>query len=192
VVLALAFLIGCAGTREPAPLPPETGAAVDAARTAPPTTALAESRPTRLLIPAIAVDTGLMDLGLNPDGSLQVPPDGSTAGWYTGAPTPGEIGPAVLAAHVDWKGDKGVFYHLREMKPGDEVVVERADGSVALFVVRSVEQHPKDQFPTKAVYGDVDTPELRLITCGGDFDDEARSYRDNIVVFAEMVGSSRR
>ena len=63
---------------------------------------------------------------------------------------------------------------------------------VSLSVVRSVEQHPKDQFPTKAVYGDVDTPELRLITCGGDFDDEARSYRDNIVVFAEMVGSSRR
>jgi hypothetical protein len=78
------------------------------------------------------------------------------------------------------------------MKPGDEVIVERADGSTALFVVRRVEQHPKAQFPTRDVYGDVGSPQLRLITCGGDFDDEARSYRDNIVVFAEMVGSTPR
>jgi len=134
--------------------------------------------------------TAVMDLRLTADHTLEVPPDAKTVGWYTGAPTPGEVGPAVLAAHVDWKGEKGVFYDLHEMQSGEEIVIERTDGSTVRFVVRRVEQHPKDRFPTDQVYGDVDTPQLRLITCGGDFNDEARSYRDNIIVFAELLGST--
>jgi hypothetical protein len=141
--------------------------------------------PVRLRIPAIGVDTGLMALGLMPDGSLEVPPDGGTAGWYSGSPTPGEPGPAVLAAHVDWKGAEGVFSDLHNLRPGDEVSVDRRDGSAARFTVARVAQYPKDRFPTDDVYGDVDSPQLRLITCGGDFDRGARSYRDNIVVYAE-------
>jgi sortase family protein len=96
----------------------------------------------------------------------------------------------VLAAHVDWKGQKGPFHDLHEMKPGDEISGERADGRTVRFAVRRVERHPKDQFPTTQVYGEVDTPQLRLITCGGDFNNAARSYRDNIIVFADMVGSA--
>lgn len=141
-------------------------------------------RPVRLRIPAIGVDTGLMTLGLLPDGSLQVPPNGTTAGWFTGSPVPGEPGPAVLAAHVDWKGAEGVFYDLGALRPGDEVSVDRRDGSTARFAVTRVAQYPKDRFPTDDVYGDVNSPQLRLITCGGEFDRGARSYRDNTVVYA--------
>ncbi|HZG90508.1 MAG TPA: class F sortase [Pseudonocardia sp.] len=144
-------------------------------------------RPVRLRIPAIGVDTGLITLGLQPDGSLEVPPDGTTAGWYTGSPPPGAPGPAVLAAHVDWKGTEGVFYNLSAVRPGDEVSVDRQDSSATRFAVTRVAQYPKDRFPTDDVYGDVDSPQLRLITCGGDFDHGARSYRDNIVVYAEPV-----
>jgi sortase (surface protein transpeptidase) len=190
--VALAFVLptGCAGTAPPAPPPAGTEAAVEAAPTAAPT-ALPEAKPTRLLIPAIDVDTtAVIELGLNPDRSLEVPPDATTVGWYTRAPTPGERGPAVLAAHVDWKGQEGAFFDLHEMKPGDEIIVERADGRTARFAVRRVERHPKDQFPTTQVYGAVDTPQLRLITCGGDFNNATRSYRDNIIVFADMVGST--
>jgi Sortase domain len=161
-------------------------------RTAPPSAgpvaaavAPAGTRPVRLRIPAIGVDTGLIALGLLPDGSLEVPPDGMTAGWYTGSPTPGDPGPAVLAAHVDWKGAEGVFHDLRDLRPGAEVSVDRRDGSTARFTIARVAQYPKDRFPTDDVYGDVDSPQLRLITCGGDFDRGVRSYRDNIVVYAE-------
>jgi Sortase domain len=149
--------------------------------------ARAGTRPVRLRIPAIGVDTGLMALGLLPGGGLEVPPDGKTAGWYTGSPTPGDPGPAVLAAHVDWKGTEGVFYNLRDLRPGNEVSVDRRDGSTARFTVARVAQYPKDRFPTDDVYGDVDSPQLRLITCGGVFDRGAHSYRDNIVVYAEPV-----
>ncbi|MCW2531792.1 MAG: secreted protein [Blastococcus sp.] len=149
---------------------------------------LSTSAPVRLRIPAIGVDSALMGLGLQADGALEVPPEGFPAGWYTGAPTPGALGPAIIAGHVDWAGSPGVFFSLRDLVPGDDITVEREDGSAARFRVGSVQQFPKDEFPTDAVYADIDHAGLRLITCGGSFDRDARSYRDNIVVFADLAG----
>ncbi len=145
------------------------------------------SEPVRLLIPEIGVDSDLMELGLQADGSLEVPSTGFPAGWFTGAPMPGAIGPAVMAGHVDWEGSRGVFYDLRSLEPADEITVTRADGSSVVFAVTSVEQFDKDVFPTDAVYGDLDHPGLRLITCGGSFDSTERSYTDNIIVFADLL-----
>ena len=150
---------------------------------------IAASAPTRLQIPAIGVDSGLMELGLAPDRSLQVPPSGFPAGWYTGAPTPGQLGPAIIAGHVDWGGEPGVFFDLHKLTAGDAIAVRRADGSTAQFRVEHVERFAKDAFPTELVYADLDHAGLRLITCGGDFDRQARSYKDNIVVFARLVDS---
>ena len=186
--LALTVLTGCGGAPEQAPaLPATPTTTADAA--APDVTGgvLGESRPVRLSIPSLEMETGLVDLGLQADGSMEIPDDGATAGWYENSPTPGELGPAVLAAHVDWRGERGVFYDLRRMEPGDEVTVERTDGSAATFAVTRVAQYAKDAFPTEEVYGDVDSAQLRLITCGGDVDTTGGSYRDNIVVYAELV-----
>jgi hypothetical protein len=189
VVLGVVLGIsGCATDAAPAPAPSAVAAPESATPSeAPVPTVLGESRPVRVLIPAIGVDSDLMDLGLQDDGTLEVPPDGFPAGWFTGAPTPGELGPAVLAGHVDWGGAPGVFYRLRDLLPDDEVSVVRADGSTAVFRVQRVERFAKDAFPTGAVYGDLDHAGLRLITCGGSFDQAARSYEDNIVVFADLV-----
>ncbi|CAN5243278.1 hypothetical protein BH20ACT5_BH20ACT5_02780 [soil metagenome] len=140
----------------------------------------------RVRIPAIGVDSALIDLGLRSDGTMEVPPGGFPAGWFTGAPT-GELGPSIIAGHVDWAGSRGVFYDLRDLAGGDEITVARADGSVAVFRVTRAEQFPKDEFPTALVYGNLDHAGLRLITCGGSFDQSERSYLDNIVVFAELV-----
>jgi sortase (surface protein transpeptidase) len=108
------------------------------------------------------------------------------AGWYRLGPTPGEVGPAVLLGHVDGNKQKGIFFRLKELVPGDRVTVSRMDGSVVPFVVTKVNQIDKDEFPTQAVYGDTAGPELRLITCGGSFDRAAHSYRDNIIVYAVL------
>lgn len=172
-----------------APTPPEPTAtdtlhAVDVGDAASP---MGAATPVRLQIPVIGVDSDLMDLALQTDGTLEVPPTGFPAGWYTGAPTPGELGPAIIAGHVDWGGEPGVFFHLRDLAPGDEVTVTRQDGSTALFRVDRVERFTKEQFPTELVYADLDHAGLRLITCGGDFDRAARSYEDNLVVFASLV-----
>jgi sortase (surface protein transpeptidase) len=191
--LAVLALAGCgSGPAGSAPAAATATTAVVAApsATSPPpaaAVAMAESRPVRVRIPAIGVDSDLMDLGLQADGTLEVPPAGFPAGWFTDAPTPGEVGPAVIAGHVDWAGAPGVFADLRDVAVGDEVSVAREDGSTAVFRVSQVGQFAKDAFPTAAVYGDLGHAGLRLITCGGEFDAGAQSYRDNTVVFADLV-----
>ncbi|MCA1004241.1 class F sortase [Rhodococcus hoagii] len=194
-LLAIGILLtGCTATEsenqpQPAPVPvqaPSAAASDDIApvNTAPVSTVL---RPDRLVIPAIGVDTDLVDLGLEPSGALQVPPGAFPAGWYSGSPVPGELGPAILAGHVDWDGEPGVFLRLHELAPGDLVHAVRSDGVTAVFRVTRVDRYAKAEFPTAAVYGNIDHPGLRLITCGGEFDTAARSYRDNTVVFADLV-----
>jgi sortase (surface protein transpeptidase) len=185
VALAVVLLAGC-GAQSPDVAASTTSAAPTSAAAAP-SSATPASPPVRLQVPAIGVDSDLMPLGLQDDGSLEVPPEGFPAGWFTGAPMPGEVGPAVMAGHVDWDGAPGVFYDLRSLVPGDRITVTRADGSAVVFGVVSVDQFPKDAFPSDAVYGDLDHAGLRLITCGGSFDPGERSYDDNIVVFADLI-----
>jgi sortase (surface protein transpeptidase) len=153
---------------------------------------LTRAVPTRLDIPAIGVSTPLMTLGLNGDGTIAVPPlrTDAPAGWYRYLATPGETGPAVILGHVDTARDgPAVFYRLRDLRPGDRVSVQRADGRTAVFAVDRVAEYAKADFPAAAVYGSVDRPVLRLITCGGTFDASKHSYQSNIVAYAALVSA---
>ncbi len=141
--------------------------------------------PIRVRIPAIGVFAPLVPLGIAADGTLEVPRY-QEAGWYAGGSRPGDQGPAVIAAHVDSTTGPAVFYRLKELGPGDVVHVNYADGTVT-FSVRESESFLKSQFPTQAVYGPTEAPELRLVTCTGTFDRTARSYRSNLVVWAEVA-----
>jgi hypothetical protein len=156
---------------------------------------LAPSVPVELGIAAIGVRTPVVALGVRPDGTIAVPPPtrGAPAGWYRHLPSPGEVGPAVIVGHVDSARDgPAVFFRLRETRPGDLVTVRRLDGSVVTFAVDRVELVSKRAFPTAAVYGATTRPELRIITCGGDFDRVHQTYRSNVVVFATLVGRHAR
>jgi len=153
---------------------------------------LPASAPTRVEIPAIGVSSALLQLGLNADHTVQVPPLAldSKAGWYRGSPTPGQLGPSLILGHVDSaEYGPGVFFRLGALKPGQTVTVTRADGIAAVFRIDRVASFPKNHFPTLEVYGNTDNAQLRLITCGGTFDFSARSYESNIVVFASLVSS---
>jgi len=149
--------------------------------------ALSYSPPVGLHIPSIGVTSGFVAVGLDGAGTLEVPQAADLVGWYTNAPTPGERGPAVATAHVDWRQQRGVFHDLGRLEPGNDVTIDRADGVAVTFRVTRVVEYPKSQFPTDEVYGSTDAAELRLITCGGRFDSNTHSYDDNIVVFAGMV-----
>jgi Sortase domain len=96
----------------------------------------------------------------------------------------------VIAGHVDSRTGPAVFYRLRELRPGQAVLVERADGTRLRFVVEQARSYPKASFPTGDVFGPVPSAALRLITCGGDFDRARGSYRDNLVVFAGLAASA--
>jgi sortase (surface protein transpeptidase) len=144
------------------------------------------STPIRVVIPAIGVNSTLIRLALKSNSALQVPPNGFPAGWFTGAPTPGEKGPAVIAGHVHWAGRGGVFARLGGLRQGDRITVTRQDHSVAVFRVTRVKQYPKSNFPSAAVYGDLDHAGLRVITCGG-LDYVSGKYEANLVVFADLM-----
>ncbi|WP_305785705.1 class F sortase [Symbioplanes lichenis] len=147
---------------------------------------MATSPPTRISIPALHVEVPVIGLGQQSDGSMQVPTDAKTVGWYTKAPTPGALGPAVLAGHVDYKKQPGTFAHLADLTRGDTITIARKDGTIAVFTVAKTERYAKDRFPSDAVYGPINHAGLRLITCGGEFDNNAGHYRDNIVVYAVL------
>ena len=196
VALAGLLVAGCGGPgHSPAAAPSRGGSATAAEPRQPPGVAGFHSvrtydqpaLPVRLQIPAIAVSTPLVRLGRLPDGSIEVPHDWNTAGWYDRGPRPGQPGPAVILGHVDSKTGPAVFFRLRALRPRDVVRVGLADGRILFFRVQRVQRYPKDKFPTEAVYFPTLNRELRLITCGGEFDYAAGSYRDNIVVYATLA-----
>lgn len=143
--------------------------------------------PVRVRIPDVGVDADVIDLGLNTDGTLEVPDDFDQTGWYTGRSVPGNIGPSVVVGHVDSTSGPAVFYRLRDLEPGHTIEIHRSDGLVALFRVSDTALVAKDKFPTEQVYGATAEPTLRLVTCGGDFDRSVRSYKGNFIVFAQHV-----
>jgi LPXTG-site transpeptidase (sortase) family protein len=146
---------------------------------------LPTSDPVALSIPSIGVQSRLVGLGLDSDGAMEVPKNPAEAGWFTQGPTPGALGPAVIAGHVTWNGP-AVFRRLSSMRRGDQVTVTRKDGKTAVFRVTRVDRFSKSRFPTEAVYGPIDHAGLRLITCGGTYDAAEHTYLDNVVVFAKL------
>ncbi|NYF54879.1 hypothetical protein HDA35_000710 [Micromonospora purpureochromogenes] len=193
-------MIGASFQTVPPPRPPQPLAQAGpsaSTTTAPDTTgtgtgpdALARSNPTTISIPRIGVNADIMPLGTNPDGTIQVPPldQAQLAGWYSPGPSPGEVGNAVIVGHVDSATlGPAVFFELGALKPGDTITVNREDGQQAVFTVDSVTSYPKASFPTELVYGPSDKASLRVVTCGGQFDQAAGSYLDNIIVLATMT-----
>jgi sortase (surface protein transpeptidase) len=153
---------------------------------------LAHAVPLSVQIPKIGVSSTLVGLGLAADGTLQTPTDYAKAGWYASGAYPGDPNepPALIVGHVDNYKGPAVFFKLRELTAGDRVLVPRADGSTATFVVYKTADYLKTAFPAQSVYATTGRPELRLITCTGQFDTGARSYLSNFVAYAYLASAS--
>jgi sortase (surface protein transpeptidase) len=191
LIVALALVV--AGGR-PESTPPPVAAARPHPAAPQPADAFVSSRtyrtvavPVRLRVPALHVNSRIVDLGLQRDGSIQVPGSTAVAGWYDRGPRPGQAGPAVLLGHVDSTRGPGIFFDLYRIRAGSLVEVDRSDGSTARFRITKVARVAKTRFPTDLVYAPTLDPTLRLVTCGGSFDHARGSYRDNIIAFAEAA-----
>jgi hypothetical protein len=202
-VAGVLFIIGggsvlgvAASAQQHAPQPtPSASGTIGPAGTGHPSAgklSLPRSEPVSIDIPAIGVQSNLLHLGLNPDGTIQVPPlyaQPSQAAWYKYSPTPGQIGSSVIEGHIDTYQGPSVFYRLGALRPSNQVDVTLADGTVAIFRVTGVRSYPKADWPWHVVFGSANYPALRLVTCGGAFDDSTREYLNNTVVFASLVSS---
>lgn len=186
VVFAALSLVGVSAyltflkqPHEEAPIQEQTTLAVE--------TKLAQLKPSLLRIPAINLSVGFeAPLGVDAEGSLEVPKGYEKVGWYKYGPTPGEIGPAVILGHIDSYKGPAVFYDLRKLKVGDDVFVDREDGKTVTFVVEKIETYPQSDFPTQTVYGNIDYAGLRLITCAGIYNKGTKRFSHNLVVFARL------
>jgi hypothetical protein len=150
----------------------------------------ARSLPVKLSIPAIGLTVPLSQLGLNRNGTVEVPTNFQEPGWYRFGPSPGQLGSAVILGHVDSYLGPAVFFKLRNLRPGDHVEVALADGVTTHFVVRQVATYSKTHFPTVLVYGSHGYSGLQLVTCGGVFDTQTRSYLSNVVVYTSLVAAN--
>lgn len=196
-VLALAGLIGLGMVRQglsgeaDGPPQPEAGTALfpgDLPPDGPAPPPLPRSAPSRVAIASLDVSAPLMPLGLGKDGWIEAPPadEPRLAGWYEGAPTPGENGTAVIVGHVDSLSGPAVFYGLGALEKGRTIRVTRRDGRTAVFEVYGIQVFDKRKFPAKKVYGATGRPELRVLTCGGAYE-AGSGYASNVVVFARMT-----
>ncbi|WP_152626849.1 class F sortase [Streptacidiphilus carbonis] len=196
------------GLSQPGPPPQPTAAqgftATDAAPSYPSSVARVPSRapappapmspavPVRVRIPAIAVSAPITALALLPSGHLAAPTDSNRnlAGWYAAGTAPGAVGTAIVAGHVDTQAGPAVFYNLGALRKGTAVDVDRADHTTAVFTVDAVEAYAASDFPSNKVYGNVNRPELRLITCGAGFSKSRQEYLGNVVVFAHLTSKA--
>ncbi|CAN5267500.1 class F sortase [soil metagenome] len=157
-----------------------TGASSEAERTG--------GRPTRLLIPAIEVATHVVGLGLQDDGTVEVPSNPDRAGWYRHGAIPGTAGAAVLLGHVDSATGPAVFARLGTLGRGDTIEVVLKRGRSVEFRVRAVQTYLNDDFPARRVYRSRgDHHDLNLVTCAGEYRSDAGGYQSNVVVFARQV-----
>jgi hypothetical protein len=150
------------------------------------------SLPVSIAIPAIGVDSRLLRLGVNANGTIQVPSLNVTPGqaaWYKYSATPGQLGVSVIEGHVDTYHGPAVFFRLGGLRPGDIVKVRLADGVTTVFRITGVRQYLKSKFPAKTIYGATRYAALRLITCGGAFDYATGHYLSSTVAFAALASS---
>jgi hypothetical protein len=191
LILAGTAAVGvAAGSQAHAPQPGPSQAGITGAPSRGPS--LARSLPVSVHIPAIGVDSALLHLGLNADGTVQVPSvrtDAGQAAWYKYSATPGQIGSSVIEGHVDSEHGPAVFFRLGALHRGDTIDVKLADGVTAVFRVTGVREYAKTRFPAKAIYGATNFAALRLITCGGTFDYATGHYLSSTVVFAALASS---
>lgn len=142
--------------------------------------------PTSVEIPSLNINAPIESLGLTETGAMDVPEDGETVGWYNRGAKPGARGNAVLAGHVDDYTGPAVFFDLKELNIGDEVVVYGERDEALMFEVVKMERYPYDDAPIRDIFGYTNSQRLNLITCTGEFDRVERTHRERLVVYTEL------
>jgi len=141
--------------------------------------------PTRIQIPSIKVDAIVKPYGLDESGAMAVPEDGETVAWFEPGTKPGAKGNAVLAAHVDDYKGPAIFFNLKDLEIGDEVIIDDGDQTLT-FVVKGKEAYPYNEAPIRTIFGPANNQQLNLITCTGLYDRKTNNHQERLVIYTEL------
>jgi len=144
---------------------------------------------TAVHIPKLGINQPLVGLHIQADQSLSVPTQFSDIGWWDAGPRPGAAGAVVVAGHVTSRAGPAIFARLKDLSTGDQVMVDRADKTTALFQVVDKRSYSRSTFPDEVVYRTTGKSSLHLVTCDGTFNASLGQYPDNLVVFADLVST---
>ncbi|ARI78279.1 class F sortase [Halobacillus mangrovi] len=142
--------------------------------------------PVRMEIPSIEVDAPIQPQGYTKDGGMAVPDSVTDVGWFEPGTKPGKTGNSVIAGHVDGQYGPAVFYDLKKLKAGDEILVHGKDGKMLTFTVQEVVAYPVDEAPLRKLFGPTNERSLNLITCTGPYDNEAQGYTERLAVYTVL------
>ncbi|KGX94027.1 peptidase C60 [Pontibacillus halophilus JSM 076056 = DSM 19796] len=143
--------------------------------------------PERIIIPAIDVDAPIVKEGLNQNGDMEVPDNSVDVGWFEPGTEPGNAGSSVLAGHVDDYTGPAVFFDLKDLEKGDEVIIVGEGGEELTFEVQKVESYPWDDAPIREIFGPTDERRLNLLTCTGLYDKGTNNHQERLAVYTELV-----
>ncbi len=147
--------------------------------------------PATLIISKLNIQAGVEYVGLTASNNMDVPKQASHVAWYQHGPKPGEVGNAVIAGHYDTiTGKPEIFYNLRKLHAGDEVVVISENAVRSTFVVTEIASIPYNVFPSEEVFKNRPGRNLNLITCGGIWDKKTKNYTERIVVYTTFKSST--
>lgn len=148
--------------------------------------------PNRIEIPRLSISANVIALGVTPVYDLEVPRDAATVGWFTDSPRPGEKGIALINGHYDTStGKPAIFYELKNLSIGDEIIVFTAKSDRLVFKIEKVSSEPEKTYSFDDIYGKSDESELRLITCSGIWNKNEKTYSDRLIVFAKLYEQSK-
>ncbi|WP_233254412.1 class F sortase [Salipaludibacillus keqinensis] len=143
--------------------------------------------PSMIEIPSIEVEAEIIHVGLEDDGAMEVPNEGDLVGWFNRGAKPGAKGNSVLAGHVDDRTGPAIFFDLKDLDVGDDIIITDEDGTVLTFQVKDREIYPYDDAPIAKVFGPSSSRNLNLITCTGEFDRNQGTHRERLVIFTELI-----
>jgi len=172
-------------SKPPATAAPVPGQAIPVRPATPQAQMPKDPAPRFLTVAGTTINMPIVEVGVSPDGAMEIPEPFEEAGWYRFGPAPGAAaGTAVVAAHVDTTSDSAPFSQLKSLAPGTLVTVQREGAPPLTFRVTGVELMAKDAFDGTSIFRRDGPHQLKLVTCGGRWLDEQQDYGDNVIVTA--------
>jgi len=152
-------------------------------------TPLPDDAPAEVSIPALGIEAPVESVGLLANGAMAVPQFVSDAGWLGSGPTPGSVGNAVIAGHLDGiTGKPAAFWSLGRLRSGDAIIVTTTSGTQLRFAVVRIGRYDREAVPLVAVFGPSKEANLNVLTCAGPYLHDLHTYRDRLVVYTRLVG----